>query len=240
MKTEPQQHGRGNSTFVRTRNQNQDIPLSASKIKKRIRDVKRTLSKGGKHVSAQVFTESKRRLRVLEFELGEKIIDEVERANATKYHKVKHFERKKAERKIKQARNALREENDETKKAALQQKLDEAELKLLYVSHFPKTLSYVSLFPAENENDKKSHARREAILKDIKASLLAGDKDLQLMNKRYRNEYKQKLIERGDMQPDAPVDEESDLVTEEKKLKMEEESSDDSSDEKDDFFEKAK
>lgn len=98
----------------------------------------------------------------------------------------------------------------------------------------------MSLFPSENENDKKSNARREAILKDIKQSLLAGDKDLQLMNKRYRNEYKQKLIERGDMQPEAPVDEESDLVTEEKKKKAEEESSDDSSDEKDDFFEKAK
>lgn len=45
MKTQPQQPSKGNSTFVRTRNQNQDIPLSASKIKKRIRDVKRTLSK---------------------------------------------------------------------------------------------------------------------------------------------------------------------------------------------------
>lgn len=42
-------------------------------------------------MSAQVLTESKRRLRVLEFELGEKMIDEVERAHATKYHKVKHF-----------------------------------------------------------------------------------------------------------------------------------------------------
>lgn len=35
----------GKSKFVRTRNQNKDIPLSASKIKKRIRDVKRTLTK---------------------------------------------------------------------------------------------------------------------------------------------------------------------------------------------------
>lgn len=33
------------STFVRKRNQANDIPVSSSKIKKRIRDVKRTLNK---------------------------------------------------------------------------------------------------------------------------------------------------------------------------------------------------
>lgn len=38
-----------------------------------------------------MLTEAKRRLRVLEFDLGEKIIDDHERDNATKYHKVKHF-----------------------------------------------------------------------------------------------------------------------------------------------------
>jgi hypothetical protein len=44
----PQTHNNGNknkSTFVKKRNQNGDIPVSASKIKKRIRDVKRTLNK---------------------------------------------------------------------------------------------------------------------------------------------------------------------------------------------------
>jgi hypothetical protein len=53
MKSKPQQQqhqqqnkkSNPNSKFVRTRNQNEDIPMSASKIKKRIRDVKRTLSK---------------------------------------------------------------------------------------------------------------------------------------------------------------------------------------------------
>jgi hypothetical protein len=49
MKTKPQQQenkkSNANSKFVRTRNQNEDIPMSASKIKKRIRDVKRTLTK---------------------------------------------------------------------------------------------------------------------------------------------------------------------------------------------------
>lgn len=38
-------NNKSNSTFVKKRNQNGDIPISASKIKKRIRDVKRTLDK---------------------------------------------------------------------------------------------------------------------------------------------------------------------------------------------------
>ncbi|RCI05057.1 18S rRNA maturation protein, partial [Rhizopus stolonifer] len=176
---------------------------------------------------AQVITESKRRLRALEYELGEKTIDEQERTNASKYHKIKHFERKKAERKVKQAKKDLRENTDETKAPALQAKVDEAEIKLLYTTHFPKTLHYVSLYPTNNQNDETSDARRERVLKDIKESLLNGDKDLSLMQKRYRDEYKEKLIKRGVIQPLAPVDEE---MTEAKQG---------SDDEKDDFFEKA-
>ncbi|CAO3652521.1 unnamed protein product [Mucor hiemalis] len=229
-------NNKSNSTFVKKRNQNGDIPISASKIKKRIRDVKRTLDKG-KHVSAQVVTESKRRLRVLEFELGEKIIDEYERGNATKYHAVKHFERKKAERKLKQAAKSLNSETDESKKEALQEKVNNCQINLYYVQHFPKTVHYVSLYPKENGNDPKSSAKREAILKDIKEAVASGDKDFKLMNKRYRSNYKEKLIEKGLIQPVAPIDEEADSVM--KDGNSDDESSSDSSDEKDDFFEKA-
>jgi nicotinic acid mononucleotide adenylyltransferase len=42
------------SKFVRTRNQNKDIPVSASKIRKRIRDVKRTLTKVSRELAVYV------------------------------------------------------------------------------------------------------------------------------------------------------------------------------------------
>ncbi|KAI9345935.1 hypothetical protein BD770DRAFT_413871 [Pilaira anomala] len=242
MKTKTKQFGKqpqNKSTFVRTRNQANDIPVSASKIKKRIRDVKRTLNKG-KHISAQVITESKRRLHALEFELGEKIIDEAERTNSIRYHKVKFLERKKVQRKIKKAKANLAAETDETKKAALQDKLDDLEIKALYINHYPKTLPYASLFAGETEEgdeedeeqieeDKsdKNKARQNKILKDIKDSLLNGDKDLELMNKRYREEYKQKLIQRGDIQPVEVIDEGADVVVKEEKKEEAE----------DDFFE---
>lgn len=95
----------------------------------------------------------------------------------------------------------------------------------------------MSLYPKENGNDPKSSAKREAILKDIKEAVASGDKDFKLMNKRYRSNYKEKLIEKGLIQPVAPIDEEADSVM--KDGNSDDESSSDSSDEKDDFFEKA-
>lgn len=83
--------------------------------------------------------------------MGEKTIDEYERGNATKYHHVKHFgksisreklgmiaycwfvERKKAERKLKQAVKALNSETDESRKEALQEKVNNCQINLYYV-----------------------------------------------------------------------------------------------------------
>lgn len=45
QRPQAQSDNKSKSTFVKKRNQNEDIPVSASKIKKRIRDVKRTLNK---------------------------------------------------------------------------------------------------------------------------------------------------------------------------------------------------
>ncbi|OBZ90690.1 rRNA-processing protein EFG1 [Choanephora cucurbitarum] len=208
------------------------ITQHAGKIKKKVRDIKRMLNKSDK-LPAQATTEAKRKLRALEFELGEKMIDEQERTKAAKYHKIKHFERKKVMRKLKQAKRALQENSDETKTAELQSKVDDVEIKLLYTTHFPKSLHYVSLFPNSNEQDPTSSARREKMLNEIRKALLDGDKDLSLLQKRYRDEYKEKLIKRGTIAPVAPVDEE---MTE---SKPEKNTSDSSDEEKDDFFEKA-
>ncbi|KAG2198629.1 hypothetical protein INT46_006406 [Mucor plumbeus] len=223
-----------NSKFTRNRGSKESIPLSAGKIKKKIRDAHRTINK--KDLPADVITEAKRRLRVLEYDLGEKVIDDHERDNSTKYHMVKHFERKKVQRKIKQAKKAVEEESDLTKKAQLQEKVDEWQVKLLYITNYPKTLSYISLFPQENENDTKSLARKTKLLEEIKKALLDGDKDLTLLKKRYRDSYKEKLIERKLIQPVAPVDIEEIQI---EKKKEDDDSSSDDDDNKDDFFEKA-
>ena len=137
---------------------------------------------------------------------------------------------------MKQAKKAVEEENDLTKKAQLQEKVDEWQIKLLYITDYPKTLSYISLFPQENENDTKSLARKTKLLEEIKKALLDGDKDLTLLKKRYRDSYKEKLIERKLIQPVAPVDIEEIQI---EKKKEDDNSSSDDDDNKDDFFEKA-
>ncbi|CAO0801754.1 unnamed protein product [Mucor circinelloides] len=227
-----------NTKFTRNRGSKESIPLSAGKIKKKIRDTQRMIGK--KDLPANLLTEAKRRLRVLEFDLGEKIIDDHERDNAAKYHAVKHFERKKAERKLKQAKKALeteskKEDADPAKIARLEETVTEMEIKLLYTKNYPKTVPYISLFPQENENDSKSLARKTKLLEEIKQALADGDEDLTLLKKRYRDSYKEKLIERKIIQPVAPVDIEEMQVDK----KEDDDNSSDSGDNQDDFFEKA-
>ncbi|KAI9272025.1 hypothetical protein BY458DRAFT_555563 [Sporodiniella umbellata] len=225
------QHNNRKGGFKRKRNQSEDIPESASKIKKRIRDVQRML-RSKDRFSAQAITESKRKLRTLQYELGEKAIDEKEKKMATKYHKVKHFERKKIERKINQTKLLLEKETNEDKKQSIQAELDKWNIKQLYTRHYPKTWAYVSLFPQSNEDDKKSVARKERILGEIKAALEKGDKELKEFNKLHRKSYRDKLIKKGIIVIE-PLgdDDDNDIIPKEEK---DEESEEDD----DDFFEK--
>ncbi|KAI7905403.1 uncharacterized protein BX663DRAFT_549407 [Cokeromyces recurvatus] len=181
-----------------------DGPLSAGKIKKKIRDTQRALRRP--NIEAQVVIELKRRLRALQFDLGERIVDEYERKHATKYHKIKHFERKKTQRKITQTRKALETETDAEKKQKLQQTLEEWQIKLLYVQKYPKTMPYVSLYPKENTDDVKAVERKQKLLEDIRDALKSGDEDLNMMSKKYRNEYKDELIKKGKIEPVDSVD----------------------------------
>ncbi|KAG1463488.1 hypothetical protein G6F56_005272 [Rhizopus delemar] len=224
-----QRGGNQKGGFKRNRNQNEDIPESASKIKKRLRDVQRML-RSKDRFSAQAITEAKRRLRSLQYELGEKTVDEKERKMVNKYHKVKHFERKKVQRKIKQAETSLEKATDSTNKEVLQAQLDEWKIKQLYINHFPKTVAYVSLFPQDNEDDEKSVARKEKVLNGIKAALEKGDKDLKEFSKFYRQKYRDELIKKGIIIIDPVGDEDEETTKEEKEEKEEEE--------EDDFFEK--
>lgn len=150
------------------------------------------------------------------------------------------IERKKAERKLKQAKKALeteskKEDADPAKIARLEETVTEMEIKLLYTKNYPKTVPYISLFPQENENDSKSLARKTKLLEEIKQALADGDEDLTLLKKRYRDSYKEKLIERKIIQPVAPVDIEEMQVDK----KEDDDNSSDSGDNQDDFFEKA-
>ncbi|KAG1140633.1 hypothetical protein G6F37_008945 [Rhizopus arrhizus] len=226
----PTQQYKGNqkSGFKRKRNESGNDEVGASKIRKKMRDMQRLL-KNKERLPAQAITESKRKLRALQYELGERLIDEKERKMASKYHKVKHFERKKVERKIKQKKKSLEEEKEEDKKKKIQADLDELKIKELYIREYPKTVPYVSLYPKENENDEVSVTRKQRILSEIKSALANGDKNLHEFKKSYREKYKQKLIKQGDIVIE-PLAEDEEQPKEEEKNRIDED--------EDDFFEK--
>ncbi|CEG68908.1 hypothetical protein RMATCC62417_05072 [Rhizopus microsporus] len=221
-----QQQQQRQGGFKRKRNNNAEAPESSSKIKKRIRDINRTLNKKNKDtLSAQAIIELKRKLRTLQYELGERVIDDKEQKMATKYHAVKHFERKKTERKINQIEKQLKEENDSEKKKELQVKLEEFKLNMLYIRNYPKTVPYVSLYPKGNENDEKSVARKQRILQEIKIALEKGDKSLREFTKSYRDKYREKLIKQG-------------IIIIEPLAEDEEQQQQEGKEDEDDFFEK--
>ncbi|KAI9441756.1 hypothetical protein H4582DRAFT_2073894 [Lactarius indigo] len=90
------------------RMQNEDAPVGVSKIKSALRQTRRLLAKEG--LAADVRVESERKLKALETDLVAAEKANKERALATRYHKVKFFDRQKLIRKIKQTKRRLEED----------------------------------------------------------------------------------------------------------------------------------
>ena len=127
---------------------------------KKVRDLERLLGKAG---SSEVRAGVEARLaglkRQREALARVRARQELERKMCAKYHQVKFFERRKAERRVKQAvasgdAHAVREAEDA----------------LTYVRHFPKHLKYVALY-SEGADAEAPKRRRAEILQGIKAAL---------------------------------------------------------------------
>ncbi|KAF9012602.1 hypothetical protein BDQ17DRAFT_1232590 [Cyathus striatus] len=126
-----------------------EVP-GVQKIKSALRQTRRLLAKD--NLAADVRVESERRLKALEADMARAELARKERAYATKYHKVKFFDRKKVLRKLKQAKkNAVSEAGSSNK---IQDEIYELRMDLNYIIHYPKTKKYISLFPPEKRTDE--------------------------------------------------------------------------------------
>ncbi|KAI9253968.1 hypothetical protein BDA99DRAFT_519478 [Phascolomyces articulosus] len=199
---------------------------SYGKIKKRIRDLKRTIQRGAKTAKAQI--ESERRLRALEYELGEKYIDEQQEKFYQKYRTVKFLEFKKAQRKVKRATKAIEEAKDvdEEEKKKLQDKLDECRIDELYTTNYPKTLPYISLYEKEKSNIEKNDKLRNALREKIK-QILDRDGDMSELAKEYREQYREKMVKLERIPAVRPLNDQEDQSAPEQHQTITE---------KDDFF----
>ncbi|KAN0125513.1 DUF2361 domain containing protein [Russula decolorans] len=125
-----------------------DAPLGVSKIKSALRQTRRLLAKEG--LGADVRIEAERKLKALEADLVVAERANKERALATRYHKVKFFDRQKLLRKIRQTKSQLEDENISSKvRKALKVELFDLRVDLNYVMTYPKLEKYISLYPPE-------------------------------------------------------------------------------------------
>jgi len=141
----------------------EDAPLGVSKIKSALRQTRRLLAKEG--LTADIRVETERKLKALETDLVAAEKANKERALATRYHKVKFFDRQKLLRKIKQTKSRLEEDGVSSKaRRARVAELFELRVDLNYVlvrltcriltivfsalpQNYPSMEKYISLFP---------------------------------------------------------------------------------------------
>ena len=105
-----------------------------------------------------------------------------ERAFSRKYRKIKLFDRKKVDRRLKMLRRKL--DAAETSGGArddLAAQMHEAECDMLYIRHFPRHKKYLALFPSDNAEDavvaSKRRKIRAAILRRAAAGTLEQPRD---------------------------------------------------------------
>ncbi|KAI0629524.1 hypothetical protein C8Q77DRAFT_1140736 [Trametes polyzona] len=131
------------------------------KIKAALRQTRRLLAKDTLAADVRVATE--RRLKSLEADLAKAERARLERTMATRYHKIKFFERQKVVRKLHQTKRKLAsEEGPGDDREELEARLAELRVDLNYILHYPKTKKYISLFPPEVRQAKGQSAAETA------------------------------------------------------------------------------
>ncbi|PPQ64544.1 hypothetical protein CVT24_008446 [Panaeolus cyanescens] len=153
------------------------------KIKAALRQTRRLLAKD--KLDAKVRVETERRLKTLEADLHQAEQANKARAMATRYHKVKFFERQKVTRKLKQVQKQIESAEDESQKKTLESTLQELRIDLNYIFHYPQAKKYISLFPPEvrkgetiaapTPDAEKTAREREEVRKWIREQMDQGN-----------------------------------------------------------------
>ncbi|EIW54208.1 uncharacterized protein TRAVEDRAFT_74419 [Trametes versicolor FP-101664 SS1] len=130
------------------------------KIKAALRQTRRLLAKDNLAADKRVATE--RRLKSLEGDLEKAEQGRLERAMATRYHKIKFFERQKVSRKVQQTKRKLAAATEKGERKEWEARLAELRVDLSYIVYYPKTKKYISLFPPEVRNAKEGQSAADA------------------------------------------------------------------------------
>ncbi|KAI0180937.1 hypothetical protein GGR52DRAFT_522269 [Hypoxylon sp. FL1284] len=127
----------------------QTRPDNLNWVKKRARTIERRF-KTGQNMPANVQNELERELAHHQQKIAELADGKKRKAMIKKYHMVRFFERKKADRLAKQIRTQLNKTTDEKEIEKLKADLHRAEIDSLYTRFFPFMERYVSLYPVQS------------------------------------------------------------------------------------------
>ncbi|KAJ2771791.1 18S rRNA maturation protein [Coemansia nantahalensis] len=155
------------------------LPTSLTSCKKQVRNLTRSLSRPG--LPSTVRVELERKLKALTVMQSQMTNAQKDKANATRYHSVKFFERKKIVRRLDQLDKLPEEEQTrETRKEKKRLLVD-----LNYTTYYPDEHKYISLFPGDpSKTTEDTKERREAIRTSIAEAMKSGElpKDARLVS----------------------------------------------------------
>lgn len=142
-------------------------------LKSRIRDLDRQLSKM-ERLPADLRIAKERELAALKYELTETKRVKDRNAMVKKYHMVRFFDRRKAERRLKKLEKQLKEVDidggqhhsedageREAKRKSLDQQVLKAKVDLSYALYAPLMWKYCALFPKANDGEEDAHDKGE-------------------------------------------------------------------------------
>jgi hypothetical protein len=122
-------------------------------LKSQVRSLRRLLEHND-DLPANVRVEKERALKSAQHELEETLKAKKRSEMIARYHKVRFFDRQKATKRLKRARKELDACVEEEGKAALEQKVKDAEVHVNYAIYYPLDRAYVALFPTKKKEKK--------------------------------------------------------------------------------------
>ncbi|KAF2173350.1 hypothetical protein M409DRAFT_62873 [Zasmidium cellare ATCC 36951] len=140
-----------------------------NELKSTVRSLRRLLERSDDQLPAGIRIEKERALQTAERDLRDAEKAKKRSDVIGKFHKIRFFERQKAERRLKKARRAVREAEEEgegegdVEVGLLRRKVEDAEVDLNYAMFFPLEREYVSLFPTrrgEEESEGREGERQ--------------------------------------------------------------------------------
>lgn len=111
-----------------------------------------------------------RELEALKLELVKMTADKEKQEMIGRYHMVRFFDRKKAERRLKQATKALRACEDSEEHKKLEEDVHIAQIDLNYTQYYPLAQTYSSLYPTKKGEDGKQYGDEEETKKGVRGN----------------------------------------------------------------------